>query len=207
MTANSNGPVKFCDRLSAGVVVEREVVPDGTGGAVEASTLVLIGECATGEGWAGPAGHVRDRFHSSTVAEVETVVRNVVAGETGMVVVGLERICELTWRGNPCARVSGPAGDRGHWWWLHRVDALGDPVLADGSFTSLRWADKAELQRLADRALGYVQGEIPEPEWAQDPGMHPLWVLWLHLAGHVEMPVDGLRRIELWVEYRDLPIR
>ncbi|TDC45347.1 hypothetical protein E1281_30640 [Actinomadura sp. KC345] len=198
MTANSNDLVKFCDRLSAGAVVEREV---------EGSTLVLIGECATGEGWAGPAGHVRDKFHSSSVAEVETVVRNVVTGETGMIVTELEGICRLTWRGNPCARVSGPAGDRGHWWWLHRVGTLGDPVLADGTFTSLRWAGKAELQRLADRALAYVRGEVSEPEWAEDPGMHPLWVLWFRHAGHVEMSVDGLSRIELWVEYRGLSNR
>ncbi|MGP4030221.1 NUDIX domain-containing protein [Actinomadura sp. 3N407] len=159
-----------CDGHSVGVIV------------VDDYGRILIGDRADGAGAAPIAGHVYDAHsgpRSAAAAEV--------AEEVGLTVT---RLTYLTsgWRANRCRRGDGPDGP-GHTWYLYRARAAGELQVDPDSYRNMRWAGPGELRTLAVRTLDYARGQVPPAEWAEAPGIEPVWVLWLHKADPDALPV------------------
>jgi hypothetical protein len=84
------------------------------------------------------------------------------------------------WRDDRCGLV--PCRASGHnWMILTALDAAASHA-GDG-----QWATRDELQRLADRTIGYAAGRIPAGDLDGRPGLAPEWIGWL--AGSAIDPV------------------
>ncbi|CNF62615.1 NUDIX domain [Mycobacterium tuberculosis] len=159
-----------CDGHSVGVIVT-----DDHG-------QVLIGDRADGAGAAPVAGHVYDAHSGPRSAAVDEVRE-----EMGLTVTRLTFITS-GWRANRCRRGDGPDGP-GHTWYLYRARAAGQMQVDPDSYRNVRWAGIHELRALAARTVDYVRGQVPEAEWAAEPGIEPVWLLWLHRHDPDALPV------------------
>lgn len=85
---------------------------------------------------------------------------------------------------------NGPDGP-GHTWYLYRARTAGHLQVDPDSYRAMWWADPAELRTLAARTVGYARGNLSDTEWAQAPGIEPVWVLWLHKADPDALPLGS----------------
>lgn len=168
---------KECDGASVGVLVTDE------------RGRVLVGTRADGAGLAPIAGHVWDEHDSYEDAAAAEVWE-----ETGMRVTKLEYVTG-GWRANRCKRGDSPHGP-GHHWQVFRATATGTPHSADGSMLDLHWADHVELNRAKWRTLQRAQARISDAEWTADPGLEPVWVQWLHVAGIAVLSLADLHTVQ-----------
>ena len=53
------------------------------------------------------------------------------------------------------------------------------------------------MQALANRTAAYASGHISDDEFMDQPGIEPVWVLWLDEAGVIEISADDLIRIDM----------
>lgn len=175
---------KACDGASVGVLV------------LDHLGRVLIGTRADRAGKAPIAGHVFDEHDSYEAAAVAEV-----AEEAGMdVVPGSLRFVVGGHRWIPCKRGNGPNGV-GHEWRVYTARATGEPYSADGKMLDLHWADRGELDDLICRTVAWARGAIASPEWAERPGMEPVWCRWLIAAGLASIARDDLLRIDMAAEF------
>ncbi|MGC4959749.1 NUDIX hydrolase [Actinomadura citrea] len=173
---------KTCDGHSVGVIV------------TNGSARVLIGDRADGAGAAPPAGHVYDAHNNSRAA-----ARAEVREETGLFVTDLTEITS-GYRANRCKRGDSEQGP-GHTWHVFRAGAVGHIEADPGSYTNLRWVSVPELRELTARTIAYARGQVSASEWAERPGIEPVWVLWLQLSGiGVDVPRHELEQIERVIE-------
>jgi ADP-ribose pyrophosphatase YjhB (NUDIX family) len=153
-----------CDHTSVGILVKR------TG------RLLLIERRRPPFGYAPPAGHVdgRPSFHAAAAAELFE--------EVGLKAATLTLIAEGR-RDNRCRRPGGSW----HFWKIYRAVALGRVKPSRDEVKRASWCSKKELESLADRARRYKAGGIDEENWKQFPGLEPVWLDWLEIAGEISI--------------------
>jgi len=86
------------------------------------------------------------------------------------------------WRDDRCRLVPGPRGTGHNWMILTAPDATGSHG---------EWVTREELQKLADRTIGYAAGRIPASE-LDGPGLAPEWIGWLSGALIDRVPADDI---------------
>lgn len=170
---------KECDGHSVAVII------------IDPQLGTLIGDISDGRGASGVGGHVKDDF-KSYVAAAHGEVRE----ETGLTVTSLTPLFDdEVWRPNPCKRGDGPYG-KGHFWQVYVAEAEGCLNPDKGSFSKMRWVSKADLQKLVERTLLRVRGELTDEEWVSEPGITFSWVRWLAEADLITVTGAELREIE-----------
>ncbi|MGI5206504.1 NUDIX hydrolase [Spirillospora sp. CA-108201] len=170
---------KKCDGYSVAVI------------PVDPQLGVLVGNISGGRGVSGVGGHVKDDFR-----DYEEAARGEVPEETGYTVKTLVKLYEEpVWRPNPCLRGNGPFG-MGHYWQVYFADVEGCLTPDKNSFSEMRWVSKAELQKLAERTLLRVRGDLTDEEWLSEPGITFSWVRWFVDAGLIEVTEAELLEIE-----------
>ncbi|MEU8306091.1 NUDIX domain-containing protein [Actinomadura sp. NPDC048955] len=170
---------KECDGYSVAVII------------IDPQLGILIGDISDGRGASGVGGHVMDDF-KSYVAAAHGEVRE----ETGLTVTSLTPLFDdEVWRPNPCKRGDGPHGP-GHFWQVYVAEAEGCLKPDKGSFNKMRWVSRADLQKLVERTLLRVRGELTDEEWVSEPGITFSWVRWLAEAGLITVTGPELEEIE-----------
>lgn len=173
----TTGRTKACDGASVGVILER-------------AGCYLIGQRADGQGVAPVAGHVYDAhtgYEDAAVAEVRE--------ELGLTVTHLEPVT-TGWRDNRCKRGTGPSGRYGHAWAVYRADVTGSMHVDPGSYSDVWAAYPDELAALAARTVAMARGELDARAWAEQPGLEPVWVLWLARADAIQPTAHDLADVE-----------
>lgn len=192
MNAAMNSPGIECDGHSVGVIIIRRkkgIISRKKG------VLVLVGDIPGGSGTTGVGGHVFDMFKRFAQA-----ARREVREEMGLWVLTLRAVFERpVFRLNPCKRGDAPHG-QGHYWQLYIARTAGRVKVDPRSFVNVRWVDREELQRLADRSLAFVRGEVSRDEWERSPGLALTWVRWFVAARLISMSAADLREIETAME-------
>lgn len=171
------GRPKRCDNASVGVLIF-----DGR------NRLLVFDRATPPWGVAPPAGHVDEHGETWQAAQAE------VAEEVGLHAFDL-RLAGRGWRDNRCRRRPGPTGD-GHQWWIYRARVVGTLTPSVRETRNARWLTAQELQALTVRTAAYAHGELPEEEWWAAPGIEPVWVHWLSLAGLITATAADLAAIE-----------
>lgn len=176
---------KRCDHTSVGILV------------VRGSKLLLIERRRPPIGYAPPAGHVDDD-HSFIEA-----ARRELQEEVGVTAENLVLIAEGR-KDNPCRRERGTW----HYWKIYLADEDGKELaLAEAEAKSARWCDLDDLIRLQLRTEAYVKREVCEKEWAESPGLEPVWAEWLQQlgvlpsAGSHEEHAESLEYAWNWFSY------
>ncbi|MEU6721570.1 NUDIX hydrolase [Nonomuraea sp. NPDC046802] len=172
-----NTAARRCDNTSVGVLIH------------DSSNRLLVFDRATPPwGVAGPAGHIDDHGSPERAAATE------VLEEVGLQAVSLDLLARR-WRGNRCRRPAGPQGV-GHEWWIYQARANGALAASAREVRNARWVTPGQLQALTVRTTAYAHGGLPAEEWWAGPGVEPVWVLWLSLAGLVTATREDLAAIE-----------
>ena len=172
-----------CDNTSVGVIVA-----DGHG------KYLLFDRNTFPPGAAPPAGHVDD--HGS----YEDAARAEVNEETGLTVVSLRYVAG-GWRNNKCRREPGPKGP-GHQWRVYLATVTGDLVTSPRETRNARWLDQQDIQALAARTVEYAYDTVTALEFAENPGIEPVWVRWLEDVRLIVLPDNCEGAVELLAEGR-----
>ncbi|MEU0242296.1 NUDIX hydrolase [Nocardiopsis sp. NPDC006198] len=155
--------VKECCGTSVGVLLF-----DASG------RLQLIERATIPAGMAPVAGHALDE-HASYEAAAYTETWE----EVGLRVRGLRKLATGGHHPGRCRRRVHPGRTLGHTWELYRGELTGAPIASPREVRSLRRADQAQLQRLAERTAAHAAGLLTAAEFAADPGLEPVWCHWL----------------------------
>lgn len=161
--------VSVCDNRSVGVLISDH-----------AGRFLMFDRVTFPAGVAGAAGHLDG--HGSW----EDAARAEVAEELGLTVTGLT-LRHGQWRTNRCRRTPGPAGV-GHWWRIYSAHVIGTLAPSARETRNARWLAPADLQQLAERTMAYAAGWVADQEWQASPGIEPVWVEWLSMAGLITLP-------------------
>ncbi|WP_327591349.1 NUDIX hydrolase (plasmid) [Nonomuraea sp. NBC_00507] len=169
--------VRRCDNTRVGVLVRDS-----------SSRLLVIDRATPPGGVTGLAGHLDEH------AVPEKAARDAVLKEVGLQAVHLDLLV-CRWREDRCRRQTGPEGI-GHEWHVYQARADGAPSARACQAFRARWLTRGQLQALVVRTAAYARGELPDAEWWASPGIAPVWVFWLSLAGLVTATREDLAAIE-----------
>lgn len=170
---------KRCDNASVGVLI------------TDAKTRWLMFERATfPPGVAPAAGHVFDDH-----AGYEQAARAEVAEELGLTVATLELLPVGGWRPNRCRRQPGPRGV-GHQWQIYRATTTGTLRPSARETRNVRWMTSNEIQRLASWTAYYALGRVSDHEFAESPGIEPVWVRFFTELGLIRMSPADLANVD-----------
>jgi ADP-ribose pyrophosphatase YjhB (NUDIX family) len=148
---------KICDHTSVGMLVWRN------------DKLLLIERKRPPFGFAPPAGHVDedgDDFEAAAKRELEE--------EVGLITKDIELVIEGR-KENHCRREDG----NWHYWKIYKIDAEGDIKPSEDETKQAGFYDKIEIAVLIDKTKRYLNGEIKQEDWEQNPGLEPVWYEWL----------------------------
>ncbi|MFC1410482.1 NUDIX hydrolase [Streptacidiphilus sp. N1-12] len=153
--------MKVCDNTSVGVIITNA-----------AGDYLMFDRATFPPGTAPAAGHVdtHGTFEDAARAEVEE--------ELGLHVESLTVVAG-GWRNNRCRRLPGPRGT-GHRWKVYTATTSGDLNPSTRETRNVRWIAAADLQDLADRTAAYARGDLAVQDFTANPGLEPVWALWLH---------------------------
>jgi ADP-ribose pyrophosphatase YjhB (NUDIX family) len=148
--------LKVCDHTSVGMLVWKD------------DKLLLIERAKFPFGFAVPAGHVDGdpTFEDSAKRELQE--------EVGLQVAGLKLVAEGR-KENPCRREDGTW----HYWKVYEVNYAGELDRSEEETKRADWYAKEQIQALGDRTKKYLNEEISEEEWQQNPGLEPVMYDWL----------------------------
>ncbi len=169
--------MKSCDNTSVGVII------------INASNEFLMFDRNTfPPGTAPAAGHIDDHGTGRDAARAE------VEEELGLRV---ETLREVTggWRSNRCRRLPGMRGT-GHTWQVYTATVSGDLAPSARETKNVRWIPAVDLQALADRTVVYAHGHLSDEEFAERPGIEPVWVQWLAATGAIFATPAHLERVD-----------
>lgn len=171
---------RACDNAVVGVLVRR------------AGRLLMIERAGVPKGFAPPAGHVEGHGTAEDAARAE------LAEETGLTAVSLDVVLER-WRGGVCGSrdLPGPRG-WGHLWTIFEAEAVGEPS-GTAEARSVGWFTPAEVQALADRTVAFADGDVSAAEFAERPGLEPVWLAWLSDLGVIRVSPVDLAAVEVLV--------
>ncbi|WP_219471270.1 NUDIX domain-containing protein [Nonomuraea rhizosphaerae] len=161
-----------CCRTSVGVIIERD------------GAYLMFERAKFPPGIAPVAGHVLDE-HGSFEAAAHAEVRQ----EVGLQIIDLT----LVWAdfaANRCRRQIN-TDEPGHEWQVYWARTRGELAPSAEETRNLRWVELAELQHLADVTVAYALGHLTDAEFAERPGLEPVWVQWFFHLGHIELARDG----------------
>ncbi len=151
---------RTCDNASVGVVIEHD------------HKYLMFDRNTPPAGCAPVAGHVFDDH-----AGYEEAARAEVAEESGLTVDTLIATDVGGWRNNMCRRTPGPRGI-GHEWKIYHAKATGNLAPSTRETRNVRWVTAGDMRALADRTIAYAQGDLTDADFAQAPGLEPVWVRW-----------------------------
>ena len=153
---------KQCDHKSVGMMVWHD------------DKLLLIERAKPPYGFAIPAGHVDDD------ALFEDAARRELEEEVGLIADSLELVIEGR-KDTSCRR-----GGAWHYWKIYRVETSGELDRSLEETKQTRWASRDELQTLAKRTIQYIEGNITEEEWEQNPGLEVVMYEWFQKIGALD---------------------
>ncbi|MEV7969501.1 hypothetical protein AB0O34_26485 [Sphaerisporangium sp. NPDC088356] len=110
-----------------------------------------------------------------------------------MAVTGL-RLLLTGRRANRCRRPA--TSEVGHRWWVYQAEASGPLRASAREVRAPRWIHPGQLQQYAQRTAAHADGRLSEHEFAQEPGLEPVWVRLLHDLQLVTMSGDALAWID-----------
>lgn len=141
-------------------------------------------------GIAPVAGHVDDHGGYEAAARAE------VSEEVGLAVVSL-RPAMTAQRANACRRDPG-ALPHGHHWEIFTADVDGElaPSAREVAGEPM-WLGPDALQQIADRTVAYAHGQMPDEDFAADPGLEPVWVGLLAALGTVHVGAEDREAVDL----------
>ncbi len=173
-----------CDNTSIGGIVTATSRPG--------SPVLMFRRLRPPHGIAPVAGHI-DR-HGNRRQALDAEVRE----ETGLTVVEAREITPPhgVWRDNVCRRHPGPRGF-GHRWHIFRAVADGDLTPATPESADLQWVDKTRMKILLNRTIEHAHGRVSDQDFAANPGLEPVWVRFLHLAGYLSCRPGDLTAVDL----------
>ena len=172
---------KTCDGASVGVLL------------LDRHGRLLTFTRPDGTGIACVAGHVYDEHENP-----EDAARAEVHEETGLEVVALGKVSG-GFRKNKCKRGNGPDGV-GHYWDIYLAAWTGVPNPSIRETEDVRWRRPAELQELAEVTVSHARGLYSPQEWADKPGLEPVWVQWLWDADLISISLQDLHDVEQLAE-------
>lgn len=167
---------QHCDNTSVGVLI--------TGGH---GRYLMFDRATLPVGVAPPAGHVDDHGGFMIAAS------NEVSEELGLTVATLEYVTG-GWRDNKCRRKPGPKGT-GHNWQVYLATVAGPMSPSPRETRNARWLSLADIRSLAKRTADCATGKITAAEFAEAPGIEPVWCQWLNDVGLTDLPQHDLTRI------------
>lgn len=166
---------KYCDHAAVGVLISS---PAG---------LLVFERARPPAGIAPVAGHVDQHGGPEQAARTE------VAEKVGLTVTSLH-LLTTAWRPNRCRR---PTSERvGHYWSIYRAQVSGQIRPSAQEVRAPRWLHPDQLQQHAHRTAAYAEGRLSEEQFTAEPGLEPVWVLFLHGLQLVTLPEDTLRLID-----------
>lgn len=168
---------KVCDNNSVGVLI-RDM----------AGRYLMFRRATLPVGIAPPAGHIDDHGTADDAAIAE------VSEEVGLTVVSLTPIV-VQWRRNICRRQYGPLGP-GHNWTVYRAEVIGDVQASAAEALDADWYTSRQIQSLADRTIRYAHGWLSAEDYAEEPGLEPVWVGLLRDAGLIGVSDADLDAVE-----------
>ncbi|MEI7480343.1 MAG: NUDIX domain-containing protein [bacterium] len=138
----------ICDHKSVGMFVWKE------------GKLLLIERAKFPFGFAVPAGHIDgdSTFEESAVRELKE--------EVGLEAVSLELILEER-KENKCRREDGTW----HYWKVYQVEVSGDLKRSEDETKRAVWYTLEEIKGLANKTEKYLNKEIADEDWNDDPGL------------------------------------
>jgi ADP-ribose pyrophosphatase YjhB (NUDIX family) len=153
----------ICDNRSVGVIIQSD------------GRYLMFTRNTFPWGVAPVAGHVDVHGSYPDAAHAEA------SEELGVNLIDLRRVTE-GWRDNKCRREPGPQGV-GHNWQVYRAWTASTPKPSQRETRNVRYLDGTQVQILAGRTTAYAKGGVTDEEFRQHPGIEPVWVQWLVLAG------------------------
>jgi 8-oxo-dGTP pyrophosphatase MutT (NUDIX family) len=166
-----------CDHRSVGI----DIV--GTDGA-----RLMLERVKPPVGIAPAAGHVDEHGSPEYAARAETVE------ELGLTVISLNLMVG-DWVPNRCRRDVVPGCDVGHLWTIYRAKVTGDINPGADEARNVAWRSADQVHDLVNRTVGYARGEITGAEFADVPGLEPVWVCWYARLGVIQITDDDLNRV------------
>ena len=159
---------RYCDNKSVGVILKNRK-----------RELALLKRARFPIGIAPAAGHI-DNHGSPEQAAIDELSEEL--GITLSISALHRTIIDKRRVANECRRIGGDY----HFWTIYEAetditDLAPDPDETNGAF----WYKKAALQSIADRTREYQEGNVDQLEWADNPGLEPVWVDFLKELGYI----------------------
>ena len=168
---------KTCCKTSVGVLIL----------SADRSELLMIERNTLPAGIAPVAGHALDEHDS-----YQDAAREEVSEEIGLLVTGLRRLPGGGYHPGRCRRENST----GHTWELFEATVAGNLDPSEREVAAVDWWDLSEIQPLADRTAAYAAGRLSTYEFAEEPGLEPVWCHHLTELGYITLAADDLDRIE-----------
>lgn len=140
-----------CDNTSVGMLVWHD------------DKLLLIERKKPPFGFAAPAGHV------DADATYENAALRELTEEVGLRGTALELVLEQE-TNNPCRR-----GGTWHHWKVYSTQVSGTVQPSQSETKRAGWYSRQQLRQLAERTQAYLDGQIDETAWEQEPGLELVW--------------------------------
>lgn len=147
--------VSICDHTSVGMFVWKD------------ERLLLIERAKFPFGFAVPAGHVDGD------SSYEESARRELREEVGLEADGLKLLTEGR-KENQCRREGGSW----HYWKMYEVVTMGDIKRSEDETKQAGWYSKEQIQELGNKTKRYLDKEITENDWKQNPGLEPVMYEW-----------------------------
>lgn len=177
-----NPTMKTCDHKSVGVIITDP-----------AGRFLLLTRAKPPAGRAPVAGHVDEHgeFLEAAIAEARE--------EVGVDIGRPKRVINEYCIGNICRRPPSRPVHDGHTWTIFQAQVTDTATSFDADETrGGDWYTPAQLQKLADRTVGWVLGWVGDADFAADPGLEPVWISWMSLLGYVKVSEADLNAVELF---------
>lgn len=158
---------KTCDNLSVGVIIRDE-----------AGNYALLERRKFPVGIAPAAGHVDNHgsHEQAALDEVQEELGIVLAPES------LKKVIDNKHMSNQCSREGGSYHD----WTVYEARITYRTLQPDADEAKgARWYTPEEVQALADKTKAYLEGEISEQAWTENPGLEDVWVALLIQLKHI----------------------
>jgi 8-oxo-dGTP pyrophosphatase MutT (NUDIX family) len=140
--------------------------------------ILLIERARPPWGWAPIAGHVDEEVSKMGEPLWEAAARREVQEEVGITLKGMRRVREGR-KENKCRREGGDWHD----WVIFEAESTELVSVKEDEVKGYKWASKEEIQKLAERTEEWLDGEITDQDWRENPGLELVWKGWLEDLG------------------------